>query len=92
MKSTIKFLGQKPGKDYIMEELKNVEKAYEESKYLNDKIRLVLTKLETLRFLKETNSITKENIKKEVEKIKDDDLVVVKAILDNITDLLDLEL
>lgn len=75
-----------------MEELKNVEKAYEESKYLNDKIRLVLTKLETLRFLKETNSITKENIKKEVEKIKDNDLVVVKAKLDNITDLLDLEL
>ena len=75
-----------------MEELKNVEKAYEESKYLNDKIRLVLTKLETLRFLKETNSITKENIKKEVEKIKDDDLVVVKAKLDNITDLLDLKM
>lgn len=75
-----------------MEELKNVEKAYEESKYLNDKIRLVLTKLETLRFLKETNSITKENIKKEVEKIKNNDLVVVKAKLDNITDLLDLEL
>ena len=75
-----------------MEELKNVEKAYEESKYLNDKIRLVLTKLETLRFLKETNSITKENIEKEVEKIKDDDLVRIKAKLDNITDLLDLEL
>jgi len=75
-----------------MEELKNVEKAYEESKYLNDKIRLVLTKLETLRFLKETNSITKENIEKEVEKIKDDDLVMIKAKLDNITDLLDLEL
>lgn len=75
-----------------MEELKNVEKAYEESKYLNDKIRLVLTKLETLRFLKETNSITKENIKKEVEKIKDNDLVEIKAKLDNITDLLDLEL
>ena len=74
-----------------MEELKNVEKAYEESKYLNDKIRLVLTKLETLRFLKETNSITKENIRKEVEKIKDDDLVVIKAKLDNITDWLDLE-
>lgn len=74
-----------------MEELKIVEKAYEESKYLNDKIRLVLTKLETLRFLKETNSITKENVKKEVEKIKDDDLVVIKAKLDNITDLLDLE-
>lgn len=70
---------------------KNVEKAYVESKYLNDKIRLVLTKLETLNFLKETNSITEENIKKEVEKIKDDDLVVIKAKLDNITDLLDLE-
>lgn len=75
-----------------MEELKNIEKAYEESKYLNDKIRLVLTKLSMLRYLKETNSITKENIKTEVEKIKDDDLVVIKAKLDNLTDLLDLEL
>lgn len=73
-----------------MEELKAIEKAYEESKYLNDKIRLVLTKLEALTFLKSTNAIKEEDIEKEVEKIKDDDLVVVKAKLDTIVDLLDL--
>ena len=74
----------------INNELESVEKAYEESKYVNDKIRLIITKLEALKFLKEVNSLDEKNAEKQVECIRDD-LVTIKTKLDSIIEVLNLE-